>query len=247
MVLVFIRTLSPGVDAPSEGYMMLKRYPCLGSCCLSEGTREVPPEEESGMRASQTGQRFRIFLCIILGALLFLVLVILGIQLHRWRAEHQALSAFEDAVDEGLYQEIDDLIKPEKEDLLDSPGHLSDDSVTRLPYYTGDTEEDGDPEYAPEPRGEHVNATGNGYDDVEELPVPEIPFSPGRSENYFSTEDGGGDRYSQTGISLQSPGEAVNSSMEEKESSLVLRREDPGYDDVDLSIMSCHFLKQETL
>lgn len=35
--------------------------------------------------------------------------------------------------------------------------------------------------------------------------------------------------------------------MEEKESSLVLRREDPGYDDVDLSIMSCHFLKQETL
>nr|UYB00907.1 WC1 [Sus scrofa] len=186
-------------------------------------------------------------LCIILGALLFLVLVILGIQLHRWRAEHQALSAFEDAVDEGLYQEIDDLIKPEKEDLLDSPASLSDDSVTRLPYYTGDTEEDGDPEYAPEPRGEHVNATGNGYDDVEELPVPEIPFSPGRSENYFSTEDGGGNRYSQTGISLQSPGEAVNSSMEEKESSLVLRREDPGYDDVDLSIMSCHFLKQETL
>lgn len=35
--------------------------------------------------------------------------------------------------------------------------------------------------------------------------------------------------------------------MEEKESSLVLRREDPGYDDVDLSIMSCHSLKQETL
>lgn len=28
-------------------------------------------------------------LCIILGALLFLVLIILGIQLHRWRAEHQ--------------------------------------------------------------------------------------------------------------------------------------------------------------
>lgn len=27
--------------------------------------------------------------CIILGALLFLALIILGIQLHRWRAEHQ--------------------------------------------------------------------------------------------------------------------------------------------------------------
>ena len=28
-------------------------------------------------------------ICIILGALLFMVLIILGIQLHRWRAEHQ--------------------------------------------------------------------------------------------------------------------------------------------------------------
>ena len=30
-----------------------------------------------------------VILCIILGALLFTILIILGIQLHRWRAEHQ--------------------------------------------------------------------------------------------------------------------------------------------------------------
>lgn len=32
------------------------------------------------------------------------------------------LPAFEDAFDEALYQEIDYLVKPEKEDLLTSPG-----------------------------------------------------------------------------------------------------------------------------
>ncbi|KAG8524885.1 Antigen WC1.1, partial [Galemys pyrenaicus] len=79
-------------------------------------------------------------LCFILGALLFLVLVILGVQLHRGRAEHQ---------DEVLYQEIDNYAAPEKEDLLNSPGVLSDDAGTKLPYYTGDEEEQGDPGSAP--------------------------------------------------------------------------------------------------
>ena len=50
-----------------------------------------------------------------------------------------------------------------------------------------------------EPPGQHVNATGNGYDDVEESFVPEIPSFPGMSENYFSPEEGDSARYSQTG------------------------------------------------
>ncbi|XFF78165.1 hypothetical protein AB1E18_004384 [Capra hircus] len=177
-----------------------------------------------------------VILCIILGALLFMILIILGIQLHRWRAEHQALSAFKDVVGGGLYQEIDDLIKPGTKDLLDSQDkshvlpsahelamfNLSDDSATNS---------------APELPGQNINTTRNGYDDVDELPVPINPFFPGMNENYFSPKDRGGARYSQTGISLKSLRETVNSGVKEKESSLILRLEEPGYDDVELSTM----------
>nr|XP_027807066.1 antigen WC1.1-like [Marmota flaviventris] len=172
-------------------------------------------------------------LCMILGALLFLVLIILGTQLLRWRAKHQALSTFEAAVDEVLYQEIDHSINPENESLLNSPGTMSNGSATELPYNPGDSEENGDPESAPEPAGQHADATSNSYDDVEELPVSEIPSSSGMKEKTFFPEEGGGARYSQTGTSPQSLREADNSNTEETASSLVLRQDDPGYDDVE--------------
>ncbi|XP_037353999.1 antigen WC1.1-like, partial [Talpa occidentalis] len=135
--------------------------------------------------------------CIILVVLLFLVLVILGIRLHKGKAEHQASPAFEDVLDEALYQEIDNYALPEKENILDSSENLSDDSSTKLPYYTGDDEENGDPGSAPESPGQHVRATGDGYDDVEEFPVPEIPTSQEISRNHFSPEEDGGAQYSQ--------------------------------------------------
>ena len=47
--------------------------------------------------------------------------------------------------------------------------------------------------------GQNINTTRNGYDDVDELPVPINPFFPGMNENYFSPKDRGGARYSQTG------------------------------------------------
>uniref|UniRef100_A0A8C6FUW5 SRCR domain-containing protein n=1 Tax=Moschus moschiferus TaxID=68415 RepID=A0A8C6FUW5_MOSMO len=59
-------------------------------------------------------------LCLILGALLFLVLVILVTQLLRWRAERRALSSYEDALAEAVYEELDYLVT-QKEGLLGSP------------------------------------------------------------------------------------------------------------------------------
>ncbi|XP_071465291.1 antigen WC1.1-like [Marmota flaviventris] len=173
-------------------------------------------------------------LCMILGALLFLVLIILGTQLLRRRAQLQALSTFEDTVDEVLYQEIDYPINPEKESLLNSPGTMFDDgSATKLPYYIGDNEENGNPESVPEPQGQHAVATCSGYDEFEEVPVPEIPSSFGMKDKNFFPEDEGGVRCSQTGISPQSLKEADNSNMEETASLLILRQEDLEYDDIE--------------
>ncbi|KAM7243868.1 hypothetical protein CapIbe_004476 [Capra ibex] len=63
-------------------------------------------------------------LCLILGALLFLVLVILATQLLRWRAERRALSSYEDALAEAVYEELDYLLT--QKEGLGSPDQRTD-------------------------------------------------------------------------------------------------------------------------
>uniref|UniRef100_G3UDN5 Uncharacterized protein n=1 Tax=Loxodonta africana TaxID=9785 RepID=G3UDN5_LOXAF len=163
--------------------------------------------------------------------LLFLVLIFLGTQLHRQRAEQQALSGFEDALNEALYEDIDYLLKPEKDGLLDNSGMYLNN------------EENADPESAPASEGNQVHATENVYDDIEELPVPEILPTPGISEKHFSAEEGDGARYSQTDSSMQPPSEAANPRMEGKCFSLVLGQgKDDGYDDIELSTIKLSLL-----
>ncbi|XP_010840165.1 PREDICTED: antigen WC1.1-like, partial [Bison bison bison] len=63
-------------------------------------------------------------LCLILGALLFLVLVILMTRLLRWTAERRALSSYEDALAEAVYEELDYLLT--QKEGLGSPDQRTD-------------------------------------------------------------------------------------------------------------------------
>ncbi|XP_032204793.1 antigen WC1.1-like isoform X5 [Mustela erminea] len=174
-------------------------------------------------------------LCFFLGALLFLVLVILVIQMYRWRAKRRALPSFEDVPNEAVYEEIDYLVAT-KEDLLGSTGALSDDSVTKLPYYTGDGEDNTDFQPAPGSRAQKTDAPSEDYDNVEEVPVPEAPFASWVNEGELPPGEENVVRASPTGSSLQFSRGIAGPGKEEASPWLLQGEEgDPGYDDVELN------------
>uniref|UniRef100_G3UBE7 Uncharacterized protein n=1 Tax=Loxodonta africana TaxID=9785 RepID=G3UBE7_LOXAF len=147
-------------------------------------------------------------LCLILGALLFLVLTFLGTQLHKQRAQRKASSSFEDALNEPVYEEIDYLVTSTKEDLL--PGSAL---------------------------GQSLDVWSDGYDDAEEVPVPEAPLASQMSEGNIPPEEKNGVRASQTVLCLCLGQRAADSGKGEDSPWLLKGEErDPGYDDVELSV-----------
>ncbi|XP_032328794.1 antigen WC1.1 [Camelus ferus] len=254
-----LEALGSTAFGPGNGSIWLDEVQCRGSepslwVCAAEpwGQNDCKHEEDAGVRCSgerttlppaTAGTRPRsnpipgIFslpgiLCLILGTLLFLVLVILVTQLLRWRAERRALSTVKGAVHEAVYEEIDQLVTP-KEDLLRS----SDDSMSQLPYYTGDAEEDSDHKSTPEPLDQRTEAPSEGYDDAEEVPLPEAPPASRMSKGEVPPEEETGMRPSQTDSSLNFPREAADPGKGEESPWLdQWEKGDPGYDDVELSV-----------
>ncbi|XP_044854610.1 antigen WC1.1-like [Mauremys mutica] len=114
--------------------------------------------------------------CIILGALLCLVLIILGVQVRSARAQRRGSRRPMYPVSEAVYEEIDYNLMREKQEMFSRSVSYSDDSVTKLQYYTGDSEGENDSES--EQEGASLGGSQLDYDDVEEPALNDVPQTP---------------------------------------------------------------------
>ncbi|XP_075788738.1 scavenger receptor cysteine-rich type 1 protein M130-like [Pelodiscus sinensis] len=130
---------------------------------------------------------------IILGALLCLVLIILGVQVRRARAQCRGAQSPLDPSSEAMYEEIDYNLIREKQEMFGRSGSYSDGSVRKLQYYIGDSEGENDPgskQEEPSPVGSELD-----YDNVEEPAWNEVPQTPASRDAPALPADAPGDGY----------------------------------------------------
>ncbi|XP_025051141.1 antigen WC1.1-like [Alligator sinensis] len=147
----------------------------------SEATAS-PDRTEPPQRPSLTGGRdmVPIVICIVLGALLCLVLIMLGGQVQSTRALRRASGRYSGPLTDAVYEEIDYNLMREKLEMFGHSVSYSEDSVMKLQYYTGDSEDGNDPGSAQEEtsRGD----LQQDYDSVEEPEWSDIPVPPDGKE-----------------------------------------------------------------
>ncbi|CAM5080726.1 unnamed protein product [Eretmochelys imbricata] len=129
-----------------------------------------------------------VVICIILGVLLCLLLIILGAQVQRARAQHRGATRPSDPV----YEEIDYNLMGEKQILGHSVSY-AEDSVTKLQYYTGDSK--GENDSGSEQEGASPGGSQLDYDNVEEPALNDDPQTPADQEGPTLPGDVPGDSY----------------------------------------------------
>ncbi|XP_030393654.1 antigen WC1.1-like [Gopherus evgoodei] len=117
-----------------------------------------------------------VVICIILGALLCLVLIILGAQVRSAKAQRRGSRRPLDPFSEAVYEEIDYNLMREKQEMFSRSVSYSDDSVAKLQYYTGDSEGENDP--GSEQEGVSQRGSQFDYDNVEEPALNDVPQTP---------------------------------------------------------------------
>ncbi|XP_030393493.1 antigen WC1.1-like [Gopherus evgoodei] len=134
-----------------------------------------------------------VVICIILGALLCLVLIILGVQVRSARAQNRGSRRSLDPFSEAVYEEIDYNLMRKKQEMFDRSVSYSDDSVTKLQYYTGDSE--GENDRGSEQEGDYPGGSRLDYDNVEESALNDVPQTPDSREVPALPGDDPGDGY----------------------------------------------------
>ncbi|TFJ97764.1 battenin [Platysternon megacephalum] len=116
------------------------------ACRLTERTDSPNTPAPSRRPPTDSGRvMVPVIICIILGALLCLVLIILGVQVRSARAQRRGSRRPLDPFSEAVYEEIDYNLMREKQEMFSRSVSYSVDSVTKLQYYTRDSEGENDP------------------------------------------------------------------------------------------------------